>query len=268
MRTYRWIPEVQHCDPAITTFPGLATVKEITHEYHTKHPNLFLDLSIMRTCKALYHQCFDILWKTNTFHFDDGLALIRFVQLTRPHQSAAIRKIHFNRIDVDHRICLEPENDPWLHALRPAIISQLPNLKTVTLCLSTYFAPNLSNPNQPIDITARFPYAPFLTLSQLSNLSKLTVNIHFNEVHPDYDVYGTNPYGCNWKGERMVQENTLLYVSIMHPFAYFTRQYRSALQAYMMALHHGGVNVQAAYVQFKNAKESVERLLGVGMSSG
>ena len=84
-----------------------------------------LDLRILGACRQLYEEANVILWTTNTFSFEDGPSLQKFIQGLHSTQSKKLNRMH---VDMEY---YSTSDEQWREALLPSLLSKLTALQTL-----------------------------------------------------------------------------------------------------------------------------------------
>ncbi|KAL9583120.1 MAG: hypothetical protein Q9212_002893 [Teloschistes hypoglaucus] len=108
--------------------------------YHEPDPCLPIDfkdhetmrLTILRACRSIYVETNQILFSTNTFSFDDSVALKRFMMTRTAHQKRLIRSLRFD-ISWSRQSHISYYPVAWSTKLSMALVRSLSNLRTVRL---------------------------------------------------------------------------------------------------------------------------------------
>ena len=95
-----------------------------------------LDLSILGACRQMYEEANVMLWTTNTFSFEDGLSLQKFIQGLHTTQSTKLTRMH-----IDMEWDLSRSEEQWREALLPSLMSKLSALQTLHITLDQDYFP-------------------------------------------------------------------------------------------------------------------------------
>ena len=87
-------------------------------------------LSILRSCRQIYHEAGQILWSTNTFSFTDGATFQRFMGTRSLIQKRTLKKLRFE-MNWD----TQEEATRWNSALNITIIRSLQGLRQLRMCI-------------------------------------------------------------------------------------------------------------------------------------
>ncbi|KAL8638791.1 MAG: hypothetical protein Q9228_004092 [Teloschistes exilis] len=110
-------------------------------DYLQPDPNLPVDfkdhetmrLTILRACRSIYVETNQILFSTNTFSFDDSIALKHFMMTRTAHQKRLIRSL---RININWWSRRDNCAGAWSTTLSMALVRSLSNLRTVRVQLN------------------------------------------------------------------------------------------------------------------------------------
>ena len=130
-----------------------------------------LDLSVLGACRQIYDEAKAILWTTNTFSFEDGLSLQKFIQGLHTTQSNKLTRMH-----IDMEWDLSRSKEQWREALQPSLISKSNALQTLHITLDQDYMPiDMADIGRQFENKPPAPH-PLLTLQTLT-LKTVTVAI-------------------------------------------------------------------------------------------
>ena len=64
--------------------------KGISHDKSTCEE---LHLELLRSCREIYHEAYDVLWSTNTFYFDNPKIFSKFIRSRKADQAKLIKNL-------------------------------------------------------------------------------------------------------------------------------------------------------------------------------
>lgn len=182
-----------------------------------------LDLSILGACRKMYEEANAILWSTNTFSFEDGLSLQKFIQGLHTTQSNKLTRVH---IDMDWG--LGRSEKQWREALQPSLMSKLNALQMLHITLDQDFM--LIDMAELMRLFGGQPPAPHPLLAmQNMALKDVTVVIgdHVYNIYPEmYD----EPNQLRWTIEQKREVAESLRSSLLNGHEWVRAPHRQETQ--------------------------------------
>lgn len=125
---------------------------ECNTNYHEPDPCLPIDfkdhetmrLTILRACRSIYVETNQIIFSTNTFSFEDSVALKRFMMTRTAHQKRQIRSLRFD-ITWSRQHNYGIYAGAWSTKLSMALVRSLSNVRTVRLQVNAVPPRNFSD---------------------------------------------------------------------------------------------------------------------------
>ena len=154
-----------------------------------------LDLSILGACRQMYEEANAILWTTNTFSFEDGLSLQKFIQGLHTTQSNKLTRMH-----IDVQWDLSGSEEQWREALLPSLLSKLNALQTLHITLDQDYSPiDMADIDRQLENRPSVPH-PLLAMQTMA-LKTVTVVIG-DRVPVRYPGISDDPNLLRWTIEQ------------------------------------------------------------------
>ncbi len=133
---------------------------------------LMLQLAVLRTCHQIYELATYVLWKSNTFSFEN------FVTSLHPWQKVKLEMIHLRAA------CFPGSLPQWNKALRKSIIDVLQGVRSIQLSVDHkvgYEYNEDGTSNEPSELQERLsqPFSQLLVLPSLRHVTVVFIDIEF-----------------------------------------------------------------------------------------